>query len=342
MKIIFYAPYNMSENQEFSLDRAPRIRCYNIYKYLRKKCEVVLVCGDAKERKKKYKILLKSNLKGIDGFYMERPNCSLKYFDIDFLKKINEYKVPMSMFYRDIHWKFPVFSKTVYQRIKFRRKFNKSTKQFQFYKNYFDHIYSPTKEFAEFAKLDPKCLLPPAGEITNLSKEKNIGILFSGSQKSGFDKLLIANELLLKKGYDIPFYIIMRNFNFTKPSNFKVYHVLTDKIFKKVHIGIIPLNPTDYYKMAFSLKFMQYLSNGLPVICQQLPAFVRFNDQYNVCKFFNGTSEDLAKKIEYLVQNKITRIELSKNAMEAIKNRENWQQRVDTIINDLSIINKGK
>ena len=55
MKIIFYAPYNMSENQEFSLDRAPRIRCYNIYKYLRKKCEVVLVCGDAKERKKKYK-----------------------------------------------------------------------------------------------------------------------------------------------------------------------------------------------------------------------------------------------------------------------------------------------
>ena len=88
MKIIFYAPYNMSENQEFSLDRAPRIRCYNIYKYLRKKCEVILVGGDAWERKRKIKKLLKENLNQVDGLYMESANCSLKRFDIEFLKKI--------------------------------------------------------------------------------------------------------------------------------------------------------------------------------------------------------------------------------------------------------------
>ena len=56
----------------------------------------------------------------------------------------------------------------------------------------------------------------------------------------------------------------------------------------------------------------------------------------------NGEKFSNLKKIEYLEQTKKKRIELSKNAMEAIKNRENWQQRVDTIINDLSIINKGK
>ena len=336
MKIIFFAPYNISETRQLPLDRAPRIRCHQIYKYLQEKCEVILIGGNSKERKGKcHKILTNGLLDEIDGFYMESANCSLKHFDISFLKKISKNKIPMSIFYRDIFWKFPVFAKTIYQKIKFQRKLNKSTKQFIFFKNIFNIIYSPTKEFAKFAELNPIHLLPPAGEIIKLKKESRIGILFAGSQKDGFENLLKANNILLQEGFNLPFYFITQNIKFNIPDNFIIYPEISEKIINKVHIGLIPLNPTNYYKLAIPLKFMQYLSYGLPVICQKLPALIKYDNQYHVCKFYDGTPEDLTEKIKYLIQNKQIRNIISENAMNAVIKKENWQQRINIILSDL-------
>ena len=59
MKIIFFAPYNISENIAIHLDSAPRIRCRKMYESLKSKCEVILVGGSALERRLKINRLLK-------------------------------------------------------------------------------------------------------------------------------------------------------------------------------------------------------------------------------------------------------------------------------------------
>lgn len=338
MKIIFFAPYNISENNHLALNSAPRIRCRNIYESLQKKCEVILVGGNTQERKRGINKLLEKNLNEVDGFYMEKPNCSLKGFDLDFLKKINNEDIPMSMFYRDAHWKFPNYAKTLFQKLKYNRKFNKSTQQVNFFLKTFHSIYSPTKEFAEFMGFNNKSLLPPAGNIYPQKKRNEIGVLFSGAQKNGFEKLLSANKILLSQGFRYNFYLVTQDGDFVKPDNFSMYPIMEDKLINKVHIGIIPLNRTKYYSMAFSLKFMQYLSYGIPVICQRLPAFERYDEKYNICRFFDGTSEDLAEKIKELVQNKSLRNNMYQNALTAIVTKENWSDRIQTILSDFEKI----
>ncbi len=332
MKIIFFAPYNISENIALPLDNAPRIRCKNVYKALQEIGEVILIGGDAWERRGKIKKLLKKNLKDVDGLYMENPNCSLKRFDFDFLKKMNDCNIPMSMFYRDAYWKFSNYAKTPYQKLKYNRKFSKSTLQLNFFLKTFNTIYSPTREFAGFMGLNPENLLPPAGEIHSPQKCDEIGIYFSGAQKDGFDKILSANEILLSRGIEYRFYLVTQSVDFVTPDNFSIYPIMSNNLIDKIHIGIIPLNPTKYYSMAFSLKFMQYLSYGIPVICQRLPAFERYHDLYNICRIFDGTSEDLAENINELVQNETLRKSMSQNALDAVKNKENWNQRVEVII----------
>ena len=292
MKIIFFAPYNISENTNLTLNSAPRIRCRNIYESLQKKCEVILVGGDARERRRKINKLVKGNLDEIDGFYMESANCSLKRFDIDFLKTICNRGIPMSLFYRDIYWRFPDYSKTLYQKLKYRKKLKKSRKQFHFLKKTINIIYSQTKDFASFAELNPQNILPPAGNVRQLEKDSTVGILFSGSQKDGFHHVLKANEILVEQRYKYSFFIITQNAKFQIKDNIKVYPIISSDVLNKVIIGLIPRNSTPYHKLCLPLKFMQYLSYGIPVICQRLPAFERYHDQYNICLFFDGTSEE--------------------------------------------------
>ena len=86
---------------------------------------------------------------------------------------------------------------------------------------------------------------------------------------------------------------------------------------------------------------MQYLSYGLPVVCQRLPAIEKYHEKYNVCQFFDGTSGDLAEKINELIQNNSLRTKLAKNAINAVKENENWTQRVNTILSDFEKIKSG-
>ena len=80
----------------------------------------------------------KNGIENVSSFYMESPNCSLKNFDINFLSLVKRNKIPMSMFYRDAHWKLLNFSKIYYQKLKYKRKYNKSNKQLQYFKIIFD------------------------------------------------------------------------------------------------------------------------------------------------------------------------------------------------------------
>ncbi len=343
MNIIFFAPYNINEKQDLQLNSAPRIRCYNIYKQMKLTNSVFLISGDSIERKRKYQEVEKLNLlKNVDGLYMENPNCSIKNFDIRFLKKVKKHGIVMSMFYRDIHWQFPEFFSSFKHKIFYYRKSRKFRKQLHFFKEIFDIIYSPTQEFAEFAGLDSKHLLPPAGNVMEIKKTDNLGFLFAGSQKTGFNNILEANKILLAEGEEYPLYLVTNKPKSPIAQNISISPVITEDIIQNVGVGIIPLTPTKYYKLSISLKFMQYMSYGLPIICQNLPSFNYYHSKYNVCVFFNGTAQDLAEKMKYIMRNHEIRKNMSANAFNSVKYEENWQKRVEKIILDINNIRKHK
>ncbi len=339
MRIIFFAPYNISEINEVPLDRAPSIRCAMIYKYLKLNNEVVLIGGNSEERNKKYKYIYKNNIiKDVDALYMESVNANLKNKDLKFIEFVSNNNVPMSMFYRDIYWKFPVYFNSFFQKLKYKRKYNKYQKQLNLFKTYFNIIYSPTEEFAKYATLDETKFLPPAGEIIKLNKTDDVNILFSGAKKDGFNDLILANNILVNKGYKYKLYLISKNIENKIADNIIINNEITEEIINDVHIGIIPMAKTEYHLLSFPFKYMQYLSYGLPVISTDIPSFIKYNNIYNNTLFYNGNAVDLADKIEVLLNNNVLRNDMSFNSLNAVKNNENWSNRVNMILEDLKNI----
>jgi glycosyltransferase involved in cell wall biosynthesis len=341
MKLIFYAPYNMSEKRDIPLNRAPRIRCHYIYKALKERGDVFLVSGNSKERKEKYKTLLAGSiLNEIDGLYMESANWPLWEHDIRFLKRIKKKNIPMSLFYRDIHWRFPELLKSQRSWFKFKKLQIRYQIEFRRFQKLFDIIYSPTEEFARFAGLNASHLLPPAAYQMDVSKECNDGqlnILFAGAQKPGFSVLLQANEWLQKSDLKYEMFLVTEQYHRELGEHMSLFHSFSDTLIRKAHVGIVPLADTLYHRLSFPFRFMEYLGFGLPVISQKIPSLVRFNDRYHVCQFYDGSTEDLVRKIRLFGKDRVLWSRYSRNAFHAAR-KESWDLRAEKILADFSSV----
>ena len=85
MKIIYYAPENLSLKKEIPLNLAPKRRTFYIKKALEKKAEVFTICGDKNERKELIEKFHKEHtFAEFDGLYAESTNWPLRIFDYIF------------------------------------------------------------------------------------------------------------------------------------------------------------------------------------------------------------------------------------------------------------------
>lgn len=112
-----------------------------------------------------------------------------------------------------------------------------------------------------------------------------------------------------------------------KPYELRVYLAQTK-------IGILPLEATYFNKYLTSpLKLFDYFSFGVPVIASDLPALRSLIDE-KCGLFFDGTSADLAAKINYLNDDKNRWIDFSTNVFRQAEQRL-WDTRAKTIIQTL-------
>ncbi len=171
--------------------------------------------------------------------------------------------------------------------------------------------------------------------------ENDANIAIIGSESStfkGINKILEAIEILRKKGYLIKLNWVTPN----KPINSK------EKCFvnpPQYEIGNI-LRDSDIYVCAskyesFGLPILEAMKCGLPIITTDTGGnrdFVKNNENALIT---DGTPEDIASKIEILLENKELLENLAKNSL-LISEKYTWKNIIDILENYYKEIAKYK
>ena len=101
MKLIYYAPTNMSLKNNLPLISAPRIRTRRIYEALTEKSDLFVICGNYDERREAIqRFHAQHKFSDFDGMYMESVNWPLRMSDYRFLSQVSK-SLPATIFYGD-------------------------------------------------------------------------------------------------------------------------------------------------------------------------------------------------------------------------------------------------
>lgn len=306
-----------------------------------------------KERKLKVKKIidwLEDNRPDI--CYVEPPSGPFfNKIDLKLLRKVHNMGIPIGLFYRDFYWKFPEwawFDTPLWKRTILTMMHKRDLKVFQ---KCCDVLYFTSQEcfkhfgdvkFKKLGILPPGCN-EPRGEVKIGARE----IFYAGGvrEADGIDDLLIALDRINKSGFRVKFNLItkreelvhLKNSELLKSNWIEVMEAsgeALEPIYARCDLGVLPKKRHFYMDMAISVKVLECMSRGLPMISTDCPAMARFiqqNESGLICK-------EGADSIENAILEYYTNDELYHALLENVKKaalNNTWEKRVEQVISDL-------
>ena len=181
------------------------------------------------------------------------------------------------------------------------------------------------------------------------------GIYVGGvAELYGTEKLLRAAEQVNAQRVKFRLKLVCRETEwnrFVEQNNFhpddrwlEVLHIsgddqLSDQ-YGKSDFALCPQQVTEYNHITISVKFMEYISYGKPIIvtaCRPLKSYV---EQYGIGIVAEDTTEDFARALERMAEDPVGRGEMAQRCLLA-RSQNLWIDRAQTVIKDLSAINEG-
>ena len=193
MKMIFHYPGPFYEQLDSGEKKRPK-KLRNAFENIG--CEVIEFVGPRKTREKNLEYIVK-NLNQLDFVYSENSTLPLALtepshipkwpcVDYRFFRAVHQRKIPIGVFYRDLYWQFPSFSKSVHWlKALFAIPFYKN--ELKLYAKTAKVVFVPSIEFAKILPIiPPKKIveLPPGGDPIHCLPERNrdeIGLVYVGS-----------------------------------------------------------------------------------------------------------------------------------------------------------------
>ena len=92
-------------------------------------------------------------------------------------------------------------------------------------------------------------------------------------------------------------------------------------------IGIVTLHPTPAYIYSLPVKMFEYMSYKLPVIASNFKLFCDiFDDTKCGLNVDPCSPKEIARAIDYLIENPAERYEMGKKGYQAVVNKFNWNK----------------
>lgn len=111
------------------------------------------------------------------------------------------------------------------------------------------------------------------------------------------------------------------------------------QVFKKAHIGIVPIQKNSYHDFAVPVKLFEYLSFGLPLIVTDCSAQTRIVREGGYGLVIKDSADELAQSILNIIQ-KNNYIEYKNNILQTAFKNHSWYARAAKVYADLSKIKK--
>ena len=339
------------------LSSGSSVRPFRMYNALVNLGHEVKLLEGQQNRRKERQAKVKEILDWLDNnkpdiCYVEPPSGPFfNQIDLSLLKKVHKMGVPIGLFYRDFYWKFskwawkgtPLWKQTILKMMHRR--------DLVAFRKYCDVVYFPSQEcikilesvnFRRVGVLPPGCN-EPRGEVKLGARE----IFYAGGvrEADGIDDLLIALDRINKSGFRVKFNLItkqeelvhLKNRELLKSDWIEVIEAsgeALEPIYARCDLGVLPKKRHFYMDMAISVKVLECMSHGLPMISTDCPAMARFiqqNESGLICK-------EGADSIENAILEYYTNDELYHALLENVKKaalNNTWEKRVEQVISDL-------
>lgn len=335
--------------------------------------EVDTVTGYSKERKKKIfeiKNKIKDGIK-YDFVYSESVNSPIPYSDEDhlprhpfmdfaFFRFCRKQRIPVGLFFRDVHWKFPIFKEAAsfIKRMFLTPAFRSDVKH---YKKCIDLLYLPTTRMQNYVFSGfPSSELPPGGQAHPdvLSYKQNrepvrdgiLRVFYVGSLSSS----LYDNKNLFKAVYEtdnVHLTVCTHKAQWEKlRAEYEPY--LCDRIevvhksgaelveyYKKFDVSACCLKKCEYLDFAMPIKVFEAISYGTPLLVADIYSVSKFVVNENIGWNTKNNWQSIKDTLELLRDHPEEIVEKTNNVINAVP-RHTWLARAEQVADELTKINK--
>lgn len=296
-----------------------------------------------------------------DACYVESPSGPIfNPLDIKLLKIIAKRGKAISYFFRDAYWLTgnEAVSYSNIGKLKYRIIALLHERDIRVLKKVAKIVYMPSEtfinDFFKYHTFDNVKPLPPGTDPCecgyNEYKETKTGIYVGGAVPAyGVDILIDAYRKLNKdrNGYNL--IVITRKGELPDEEELskecswlRIEHKSGEELkpyYGMADVAMLPSRKSHYLDSSFSVKMFGYLSNGLPIIVNDLYEMKRFILNNKVGYSYDQTSDSLAECIlDYY--NNGEQEELRNNVIKTC-NENTWVSRAKEVINDFTQIQNG-
>ena len=364
--IIFHLPYKIDPNKPSASQIRP-VRLINAFK--NRGFEVDIVMGNSSDRKRQIKDI-KRNIKSgrkYEFLYSESSTMPTlltdshhlplePLLDFSFFKFCKEQSIPIGLFYRDMHWKFPFYNKdaSTFKKLIARVFYKYDLVK---YRSLVDVLFLPSVEMAEYLpelknlkikELPPGLIIPEKYE--NLKMQKSTNILYVGGLSSDiYDISLFAK--VIERHKNIKLTICCRQYDLnaltddvknqlTKVDNIRIVHESGDgllKLYQETDICSLFLKPIEYWKFAMPAKLFEYISFLKPIISIKNTKAGKYVQENHLGWEVNHTEEDLDNLLTLISRNKNILPQEFHSSLMNSRQSNTWESRVDYINHSLTI-----
>lgn len=366
-RCIFHIPYQIDSNVKSGTNIRPMKmkQAFEENGYL-----VEYISGYGTERKAQINKIKRNIRNGIkyDFLYSESSTMPTllteknhlpryPFLDFNFFKFCKKNGIKIGLFYRDIQWKFDIYT----QNIKWFKKII-SIPMYKYdlykYRSLVDVFYLPTEEMKEYLKDESKLLLKSEvlmpGCVSYIPKKKKnqfrkgdtLEILYVGGVDKIYD-LSIFFETIKKIDAKVHAYVCCRQNEWRKAFN-KYDKALSDRVtiihesgsglekyYEMVDICCAFAGEGEYMKMAMPVKIFEYLGHEIPIIATKNTVAGNFVDEKQIGWSVDYSEKALEMCLKHIINNSniIDQIKLNEKC---IREDHTWTARAKQVINDLT------
>ena len=278
--------------------------------------------------------------------------------DLSIFNKARKFGVPVSLFYRDIHWRFSIYRSSVgwYKRMVMTPLYRW---ELSFYSKSIDCLFLPSLEmmssFPRYNHFESVVALPPGCRIvepdaTNVCRtSKDLHLIYVGNIVPPLYDIrpLVAcvNKL---PGVSLTVCCREKEWNalsgmYSPLLNNRIMIVhkngeeLAD-VYRQSHISMLFYPPYEYRRFAMPVKLFEALSYGVPIIASGNTAVSNFVQAENV-GWTASSEEDLLRLLSCLRDNR-SEVDAMSDQVRQVRFRHTWEERARKVARVLSAIRR--
>lgn len=290
-RCIYHVPYPLDPNTVFG----GQVRPVRMLKALSERYEVWLVAGSAAQRRRQMRVVLNALARGthFDFCYSESSTMPTAltephhlpthpFQDFAFFMRLRRHGIPVGLFYRDIHWRFPMYGHSLSPA---QRQAAIAMYRFDLlaYGACLDVLFLPSVEMANHVDI-PSSLrieaLPPGHDAVELSPapaSHPVSLLYVGGFGDNYrmDRLLEA----VHETPEVTMTLCTRRDEWLAAEkrvaawtgeNLHVIHANgPDELapyYADANVAVVAVQPQEYWTFAAPLKVYEYIGNGKPIL----------------------------------------------------------------------------